>query len=145
MLVKQQPEIIHSRADSQKQNMGLNSWKNVPTGSIRKPDVSIAKNYLNKEELDELNLIVSMYLDYAEMQAKNRNVMMMQDWIKKLDAFLQFNERGILDNPGKISAEVAKGFAENEFKKYCIVQDGLLESDFDRVVKQLSSKPSREL
>ena len=132
-------EIIHSRADSRKPNMGLTSWKNGPAGSIRKPDVSIAKNYLNEEELDGLNRIVSMYLDYAEMQARNRRMMNMQDWIQKLDAFLQFNEREILDHPGKVSAEIAKSFAENEFEKYRTVQDRLFESDFDRMVKQLDT------
>lgn len=132
-------EIIHSRADSRKPNMGLTSWKNGPAGSIRKPDVSIAKNYLNEEELDGLNRIVSMYLDYAEMQARNRRMMNMQDWIQKLDAFLQFNEREILDHPGKVSAEIAKSFAESEFKKYRTVQDRLFESDFDRMVKQLDT------
>jgi len=127
-------EIIHNRADSQKKNMGLTSWKNDPAGSIRKPDVSIAKNYLNKEELDGLNRIVTMYLDYAEMQARNGQVMNMQDWVKKLDAFLHFNEREILDTVGKISAEIAKNFAESEFEKYRIVQDRLFESDFDKLV-----------
>lgn len=132
-------EIIHSRADNRKPNMGLTSWKNGPAGSIRKPDVSIAKNYLNEEELDGLNRIVSMYLDYAEMQARNRRMMNMQDWIQKLDAFLQFNEREILDHPGKVSAEIAKSFAESEFEKYRTVQDRLFESDFDRMVKQLDT------
>ena len=95
---------------------------------------------MNEEELDNLNRIVTMYLDYAELQARNRKVMNMQDWIQKLDAFLQFNEREILDNPGKISAEIAKSFAESEFEKYRIVQDRLFESDFDRVIKQLEEK-----
>ena len=81
-----------------------------------------------------------MYLDYAELQARNRKVMNMQDWIQKLDAFLQFNEREILDNPGKISAEIAKSFAESEFEKYRILQDRLFESDFDRIIKQLEQK-----
>jgi len=137
-------EIIHSRADSQKRNMGLTSWKNAPAGPIRKPDVSIAKNYLNEEELDGLNRIVTMYLDYAEMQAMNRKVLHMQDWAQKLNAFLQFNEREILDNPGKISAEIAKSFAESEFEKYRIVQDRLFESDFDRVIKQLEQGEKKE-
>ncbi|MCK5486885.1 MAG: virulence RhuM family protein, partial [Desulfobacterales bacterium] len=137
-------EIIHSRADSQKRNMGLTSWKNAPAGPIRKPDVSIAKNYLNEEELDGLNRIVTMYLDYAEMQAMNRKVLHMQDWAQKLNAFLQFNEREILDNPGKISAEIAKSFAEDEFEKYRIVQDRLFESDFDRVIKQLEQGEKKE-
>ena len=124
--------------------MGLTSWKNAPAGPIRKPDVSIAKNYLNEEELDGLNRIVTMYLDYAEMQAMNRKVLHMQDWAQKLNAFLQFNEREILDNPGKISAEIAKSFAEDEFEKYRIVQDRLFESDFDRVIKQLEQGEKKE-
>ncbi len=130
-------EIIHSRADSRKPSMGLTSWKNAPAGPIRKPDVSIAKNYLHEEELDGLNRIVTMYLDYAEMQARNRKVMNMRDWIQKLDAFLRFNEQEILDHPGKVSAEIARGFAESELEKFRIEQDRLCESDFDRLVKQL--------
>lgn len=100
-------EIVYSRASSDKQNMGLTSWKNAPKGMIRKDDVSTAKNYLREEELDGLNRIVSMYLDYAEMQAMKKQAMYMYDWIEKLDAFLKFNERDILDNPGKVSAELA--------------------------------------
>ena len=133
-------EIIYSRADSEKQNMGLSTWKNAPGGPIRKPDVAIAKNYLNEHELNALNRIVTMYLDYAEMQANNRKIMYMKDWIIKLDAFLQFNEKDILDNPGKVSAEVAKAFAENEFEKYRTVQDKLYESDFDKAIKRIEGR-----
>ncbi len=128
-------EIIHERADSQKQNLGLTSWKNAPSGRVRKLDVSVAKNYLNKAELDGLNRIVTMYLDYAEMQARSMQVMNMQDWIKKLDAFLHFNEKEILENAGEISAEIAKNFAVLEFEKYRIVQDRLFESDFDKLIR----------
>ena len=129
-------ELIVDRADSSKDHMGLTSWKNAPEGKILRPDVAIAKNYLTKTELDSLNRIVTMYLDYAEDQA-NRNIpLTMEDWAKKLNAFLQFNEREILDNPGKVSQEVAKTFAESEFEKYRIVQDGLFESDFDRYIKE---------
>jgi hypothetical protein len=130
-------EIIHSRANGAKPNMGLTSWKNSPKGEIRKSDVSIAKNYLNEEELENLNQIVSMYLDYAEDQARRRIMMNMADWIKKLDAFLQFNERELLKNSGKISQEIAKIFAENEFEKYRVTQDKIFESDFDREMKKL--------
>jgi hypothetical protein len=130
-------EIISARADSQKQNMGLTTWKNAPEGRIRKLDVSIAKNYLDESELNSLNRIVSMYLDYAEMQANNRNVMHMKDWVEKLDAFLKFNEKDILDNSGSVSAEIAQSFAESEFEKYRTIQDAHLESDFDRHVKKL--------
>lgn len=111
-------EIIHNRVDSKKKNMGLQTWKNAPVGAIRKSDVSIAKNYLNEQELDELNRIVSMYLDYAEMQAKKGIVMYMQDWVEKLNAFLQFNEKEILNDHGTVSNEVAVALAESEFEKY---------------------------
>ena len=131
-------EIIVRRADSKKENMGLTSWKNSPREDIRKKDVFVAKNYLDKEELDNLNRIVSMYLDYAEMQAKNKKIMYMDDWVKKLDAFLKFNEKEILTNSGKITNEIAKEFAESEFEKYRIQQDSLFQSDFDILVKKCS-------
>ena len=130
-------EIIISRADNTKNHMGLTSWKNAPDGKIRKTDVSIAKNYLHKEELDNLNRIVTMYLDYAEVQARNKKLMTMADWIRKLDAFLQFNEKDILTNAGKVTAEIAKTFAENEYEQYRVIQDRLMESDFDKHVKRL--------
>jgi hypothetical protein len=130
-------EIIRNRVDSEKPNMGLTNWKNAPKGAIRKTDVSIAKNYLNEKELDGLNRIVTMYLDYAEMQAKKGVVMYMKDWIEKLDAFLQFNEKEILHDSGIISREVAVALAENEYEKYRVIQDCMLESDFDREVKKL--------
>jgi len=129
-------EIIYSRADSQKQNMGLTTWKNTHAGQIRKTDVHIAKNYLNEVELNGLNRIVSMYLDFAELQAINGKLMTMSDWKNKLDAFLQFNEREILTNAGTVSAEIAKAFAETEFEKYRVVQDRLFESDFDKHIKR---------
>ncbi|MDP2862760.1 MAG: virulence RhuM family protein [Desulfobacterales bacterium] len=130
-------EIIYQRVSSEKQNMGLTTWKNAPEGSIRKTDVGIAKNYLNEKELDGLNRIVTMYLDYAEMQAQKGVLMYMKDWVKKLDAFLQFNEREILQDGGKISHEVAVALAESEYEKYRVIQDRMLESDFDREVKKL--------
>jgi len=129
-------EIVYNRADHTKQNMGLTSWKNAPKGRIRKSDVSIAKNYLNTEEMDGLNRIVSMYLDYAEDQAKRKKVMYMRDWVEKLNAFLQFNERDILQNNGKVTHEIAKAFAESEFEKYRIIQDKTYQSDFDKLVEQ---------
>jgi hypothetical protein len=129
-------EIIVNRADAEKQNMGLTSWKNAPDGAIRKTDVSVAKNYLDEEELDGLNRIVTMYLDYAEMQANKQKIMTMKDWASRLDAFLQFNEHEILTNSGKITAEIAKQFAESEFEKYSIIQDRLFESDFDKEIKK---------
>ena len=127
-------EIIYSRADNTKPHMGLTSWKNAPNGTIRKSDVNIAKNYLNEEELDGLNRIVTMYLDYAEFQARNNKIMYMRDWVAKLDSFLQFNEKEILSDSGKIAAEIAKSFAENELEKFQIIQDQLFESDFDKLI-----------
>lgn len=132
-------EIIHSRANSTKPNMGLTNWKNSPTGKIRKNDISIAKNYLNQDEIDGLNRIVSMYLDYAENQAKKHRAMTMKDWINKLNAFLQFNEQEILNNSGKISAEIAKIFVENEFEKFNLIQNQNFESDFDLEIKKIKN------
>jgi hypothetical protein len=134
-------ELIVERADSNKDWMGLTTWKNAPHGKIIKPDVSIAKNYLTEKELKALDRIVTMYLDYAEDQAERNIPMTMRDWVVKLNAFLQFNEREILDNPGKISQAVAKAFAESEFEKYRIVQDRLFESDFDRHIKKAIANP----
>lgn len=127
-------ELIMERADHEKEHMGLTTWKNAPKGKIVKSDVSVAKNYLSQNELSDLNQIVSMYLDYAERQAKRRIPMTMEDWAKRLDAFLQFNEEEILHNSGKVSAEVAKSFAESEFEKYRVIQDKLFESDFDKLL-----------
>ena len=114
----------------------MTTWKNAPHGKILKPDVSVAKNYLTEKELRLLDRVVTMYLDYAESQAERRIPMTMDDWAKKLNAFLQFNERDIHDNPGKVSQVVAKAFAESEFEKYRIMQDRLFESDFDRHIKK---------
>lgn len=125
-------EIIYERADSSKKNMGLSAWKNAPQGRIRKSDVSIAKNYLNEVEMKNLNEIVTMYLDYAERQAQRGNIMYMQDWIRRLDAFLQFNEEEVLHDKGKVTAAIAKAFAESEFEKFRVIQDRTYQSDFDR-------------
>jgi len=133
-------EIIAFRADSEKKNMGLTTWKNAPKGQIRKPDVSIAKNYLNETELEQLNRIVSMYLDYSENQAKKGLVMYMKNWIEKLDVFLQFNEEAILQDKGKISHEIAKALAEKEYDKYHAKQLKNYESDFDKLVKSIDLK-----
>ena len=129
-------EIIRRRADHTKRNMGLTSWKNESEGRIRKNDVSIARNYLNKQEIKDLNKIVTMYLDYAERQARLRIVMYMEDWVEKLNAFLQFNEYDILHNKRKITNEIAKSFAEKEFEKYRIIQDKIYRSDFDKLLEQ---------
>ena len=124
-------ELVASRVDSNKENMGLTSWKNGPEGVIRKTDIGVAKNYLNQTELDGLNRIVAMYLDYAESQARKGVVMNMKDWIQKLDAFLQFNEQEILNHQGKVSHEVAVALAEGEYEKYHLNQDRMIVSDFD--------------
>jgi len=137
-------ELIQSRVDSRKTNMGLTTWKNAPKGKIRKTDVVVAKNYLNEKELDQLNRIVSMYLDFAELQAQAGKVMYMRDWVEKLDAFLQFNEKDILQNSGKVSQEVAKALAEKEFKKFARKQDRDYISDFDREVKKLLKKSKKK-
>ena len=131
-------ELIVNRADSTKEKMGLTTWRNAPKGKILKPDVVVAKNYLTEKELKALERIVTMYLDYAEDQAERRIPMTMADWEQKLNAFLQFNQRDLLDHPGKVTAEIAKCFAESEFEKYRIIQDRLFESDFDRIIKQLA-------
>ena len=138
-------ELIATRVDSTKENMGLTTWKNAPKGSIRKTDVGIAKNYLNERELDGLNRIVTMYLDYAESQAQKGVIMYMKDWIVKLDAFLQFNEEAVLKHQGSVSHEVALTLAETEFEKYRIVQDKVMESDFDKALKKLeASRPKKK-
>jgi hypothetical protein len=129
-------EIIATRAKATNANMGLTTWKNSPSGKIMKSDVGVAKNYLKVEEIDELNRIVVMYLDYAENQAKRQIAMSMKDWIEKLDAFLQFNDYKVLKDAGKMSHEIALTLAGNEFDKYRIVQDANFESDFDKDVQQ---------
>lgn len=130
-------EIISDRVDSKKPNIGLMSWKNSPKGAIRETDVVIAKNFLQEKELDLLNRIVTMYLDYAEMQAKRGILMKMKDWVEKLDSFLKFNEEEILKDNGKISHEVAEALALGEYEKYRIEQDRNYISDFDCEVKKL--------
>jgi hypothetical protein len=124
--------------------MGLTTWKNAPKGKIRKTDVGIAKNYLNEKELSGLNRIVNMYLDYAENQAEKGIVMYMKDWVKKLDAFLQFNEEAILKDAGRVTHEVALALANKEFEKYNILQDKLFESDFDNAVKKLNQSSAKK-
>ncbi len=133
-------EIVHSRADSHKPNMGLTNWKNSPKGKIRKADVAIAKNYLNEDELDAYNRIVEMYLNFAEMQAKNKKVMYQKDWIEKLNAFLTLNDREILQDKGKVSATIAKKLAESEFEKYREWENSTYVSDFDKMVEKLGRK-----
>ncbi|WP_303816715.1 virulence RhuM family protein [Selenomonas ruminantium] len=129
-------ELIMDRADHKKEHMGLTSWKNAPDGKIVKADVSIAKNYLAKEEMQELNEIVTMYLDYATRQARRHIPMTMADWASKLDAFLQFNDAEILHDKSKVSAAIAKAFAESEFEQYRVLQDKHYVSDFDRLMQE---------
>ena len=127
-------EIILQRADHNKEHMGLTSWRNAPNGKIVKTDVSVAKNYLSVNEIQELNEIVTMYLDYATRQARRHIPMTMADWASKLDAFLQFNDADILKDKGKVTAAIAKAFAESEFEQYRVIQDRLYQSDFDRLI-----------
>ena len=132
-------EIIVNRANHKKTNMGLTNWKNSPNGKIIASDVTVAKNYLTKDELKSLERIVTMYLDYAEDQAERHIPMTMEDWKGKLDIFLQFNEREVLDNPGKVSHKVAESFALSEFEKYRIIQDKSFESDFDKFMIEIKN------
>jgi hypothetical protein len=131
-------EVIISRADHGKPNMGLTTWDGA---RVRKSDVTIAKNYLNEKELRALNNLVEQYLIFAESQAERRIVMTMSDWITKLEGFLTLNDRDILQSAGKVSAEIARTHAEREFVAYRKIEDRNLETDFDRAVKQLPPRP----
>src|SRR5690606_18444137 len=137
-------ELIADRADATKPSMGLTTWRNAPDGKILKGDVTVAKNYLIEHEIKELERIVSMYLDYAENQAARQIPMKMADWAARLDAFLQFNEYEVLSNAGKVSAEVAKRLAEEQYDRFRVRQDREFESDFDAEVKRIESKRSRK-
>ncbi len=133
-------ELIISRADAEKNNMGLTTWKDAPKGKIQKFDVSVAKNYLTEEEMSQLQRLVSAYLDLAEDMALRKIPMTMQDWEVRLNRFIEATDRDILQDAGKVTAEIAKAHAETEFEKYRIVQDRLYESDFDKEVKKLMDK-----
>lgn len=126
-------EVIYERADAEKEHMGLTTWENAPDGKIIKADVIVAKNYLSEDEMRYLERIVSLYLDYAELQAQRHIPMSMEDWAQRLDSFLEFNGNELLIGAGKISAEQAKLHAETEYEKYRIIQDRLYQSDFDRL------------
>lgn len=137
-------ELIVERADASKEHMGLTTWENAPNGKILKTDVTVAKNYLSEQEMHYLERIVSLYLDYAELQAERKIPMSMEDWAKRLDGFLDFNGNELLTGPGKISAEQAKLHAETEYEKYRIIQDRLYKSDFDRFLmleQEVNHKP----
>ena len=131
-------EIVYDRADHTKQNMGLTTWKNAPNGKIIKSDVSVAKNYLSKEEIDDLEHIVSAFLDIAENRAKRKIPMTMEDWASRIDKFLLADDRDILENAGKISAEIAKEKAETEFEMYRVIQDRTFKSDFDLFSEEIA-------
>lgn len=133
-------ELVAERADAEKEHMGLSSWEAAPDGKIVKADVSIAKNYLNDKEMSYMERMVSLYLDYAELQAERQIPMSMEDWAKRLDGFLEFNGNEILTDAGKISAEQAKLHAETEFEKYRIVQDRLFLSDYDKFLLELEEQ-----
>jgi hypothetical protein len=133
-------EIIKDRVSSKKEKMGLTSWRRSPSGKIMPSDTVIAKNYLDKKELEHLNRIGNMYLDYAEMQAARGRVMTMKDWTKKFNAFLKFSEYEILTNAGKVSHEIAEELALKEYEKFRVIQDKNYVSDFDREVKKLLKK-----
>ena len=134
-------ELIIKRASAEKEHMGLTTWENAPDGKIVKPDVSIAKNYLNELELEDMGRLVNAVLDMAERMAKRHIPMTMEDWSKRMDVILEASGDAILDDAGQISAEYAKNFAESEFEKYRIIQDRLFESDFDRFNQNLLEFP----
>lgn len=139
-------EVIVHRADASKEHMGLHSWTDAPQGKIQKFDVVVAKNYLTEAELAQLSRLVNAYLDIAEDMALRKTPMTMQDWEVRLNRFIAATDREVLQDAGKVTAEIAKAHAESEFEKYRIVQDTLFQSDFDRVVahtRSLDSKPRR--
>lgn len=127
-------ELIYERANSEKENMGLTTWKEAPEGMIYKYDVAIAKNYLTETELRKLNNLTTLFLDYAESMAEDNQVMTMKDWINETDNLLKFRKKEILQNSGKISRKQAIEKAENEYEKYKIIQDKKFVSDFDRLL-----------
>ena len=129
-------ELIVERADSTKEHMGLTTWQDAPNGKIKKSDVTVAKNYLSEKELGQLNRMVSAYLDFAENMANRHIPLTMEDWEKRLNSFIEMFEYGLIEDAGKVTAEIAKLHAETEFEKYRIIQDRLFESDFDRFIAQ---------
>jgi len=138
-------EVVVNRADADKQHMGLTTWKDAPSGKIQKFDVSVAKNYLTEDEMAQLSRLVAAYLDVAEDMALRKIPMTMQDWESRLNRFIAATDREILQDAGKVTAEIAKAHAESEYEKYRIVQDRLFESDFDRMVKQIESAGEEKL
>ncbi len=135
---KTSAEIIRTRADATLPHMGLKTWKNAAKqGKVQKLDVTVAKNYLKEDELRKLNTLVNMYLDYAELQVERNRILKMEDWAKRLDSFLQFNEYSVLDNARKIRKDVADDFAENEYIKFRVIQDKNYKSDFNRLLDEI--------
>ena len=132
-------ELVYHRADAGQTNMGLTSWKDAPLGKIQKFDVAVAKNYLAEFEMAQLSRLVNAYLDVAEDMAQRKIPMTMQDWETRLNRFIEATDREVLQDAGKVTAEIAKAHAESEFEKYRIVQDRLFESDFDRLLKKIES------
>jgi hypothetical protein len=137
-------EIISQRVSSDKPNMGLTTWKNSPDGKVLKSDVVVAKNYLQQDEIDELNRIVTMYLDYAENQAKRNIPMKMEDWVQKLDGFLEFNDYKVLKNAGKVKHKIAEQLAHNQYEVFRKIQDQNFQSDFDKTIQQIQNKKPNE-
>ena len=133
-------ELIVARADAERANMGLATWKDSPRGKIQKFDVVVAKNYLTEDEMAQLSRLVNAYLDMAELMAQNKMPMTMQDWEARLNRFLEMVDRNVLQDAGKVTAEIARAHAEAEFEKYRIVQDRLFQSDFDRLLLELENK-----
>ena len=131
-------EVIFDRANHQTENMGLTTWKDAPKGKIQKFDVVVAKNYLTENEMQQLQRLVSAYLDIAESMALRQIPMTMEDWENRLNKFIEATDRSILQNAGSVTAEIAKAHAESEFEKYRIIQDQLFESDFDKEIKRLN-------
>ena len=136
-------ELIVERANAEKEHMGLTTWESAPDGKIVKADVTVAKNYLSEKEMSYLQRIVSLYLDYAELQAERRIPMSMEDWAKRLDLFLMADDREVLQDAGKITAEIAKAKAETEFEKYRVIQDRLFMSDFDKYMLELEKNAKK--
>ena len=137
-------EIVAARADAGKPRMGLTTWKNAPAGKVLKSDVTVAKNYLSAPEIEQLERIVSMYLDYAENQAARHRLMRMADWIEKLDGFLRFNEYDVLSDAGRVSREVARELAETEYEAFRVVQDRDYIGDFEREARRLTREREGE-
>ena len=137
-------ELIFERADAAKPHMGLTTWQDAPDGKIIRTDVSVAKNYLSEDEILSLERIVSAYLDLAENRARRHIPMTMEDWAKRLDTFLEMEEFDILRDIGKITAEIAKAYAESEFEKYRIIQDRLFTSDYDKYLLELQKQSEKE-